>query len=488
MNQLYNILKKENKSIIAFIIILILLSFIWVGNFDKESFALFFKNSCIAAREFSGICCCFSLAVALLIAFSKYGRVKIGGENAEKEFSTSSWISCMIMAGMGIGIMFYSQEPLFHLHSNPYVNQVEGSNTAIAYALTLYNWTFNVWGLYGLLGVIIAYFYYNKKRDLKISSIFPTKLPQWIKNVLDIIMALGIIAGLTTSLGLGVVQLKGGLSYVFNYETNNYILMAIIGIISTWSVNSGLKKGVKWLSNINSYLVIAFLLTALIAGYFSFNINGFTQYIFDGVTQLFTSYLSFNDFWNPNSDEWAASWATFYQLWFAAWAAFVAVFIAKISKGRTIREFILGVVVLPSVLTVIWFGVLGNIGNELKEAIFPMMQTDITKSLFVFIHQLFHSSSYYIVSAFVLVIVCMFFITSSDSSSYVVATLLSNSKASRLSKIIWSCIQCLVAMALFACGGLSLVQSASVLLGILVLCVIVIGSFYFIYTLIKTEK
>ena len=163
----------------------------------------------------------------MYLLFSKKGKIVLGGEGVKKEYSTFSWLSCLFMAGCGIGIVFYCQEPILHLFKNPYHNNVMGSPEGIAYSLSLFNWTINAWGQYGVLGVIIAYFYFNENRSLKLSSILPARTPSWVKRVIDINMALGVIAGLTTSLGLGVSQIVSGTNYVFNTTLNPYLLIRV---------------------------------------------------------------------------------------------------------------------------------------------------------------------------------------------------------------------------------------------------------------------
>lgn len=482
-------IRKNICSVIAFALIVLLLCVIAFTGMDSDTFSAFFKQTCIAVRGYVGSLCCLFLLVLVALAFSKYGKIRLGGKDAKPEYSNFSWFSCLFMAGMGIGIMFYCQESLFHLHSNPYVGRVSGSPEAIAYSLTLYDWTFNAWGLYAMLGLIIAYFHFNMGRELKISSIFPMRFNYVLRRAIDIVMALGIVAGLCTSLGLGVAQLCGGFKYVFHVNANPYILMMGICLIATWSVNSGLKRGVKWLSNSSTILVGVLVLLVIMFAYLTHSISSYGSYIGKGLVAFFGNYIFYNDYFNPKSDDWAASWAVFYQMWYAAWAAFVSVFVAKISKGRSIREFILGVLIMPSLITMLWFGVYGTIGTEIKDLIFPAMQNDITSSLFVFIENITTSHlAYLFMSAIVLVTICLFFITSSDSSSFVVATLLTPDKeAWTIGKVSWSMTQCFSAMVLFACGGLALVQMASVILGVIVITIILAGMCYFIYTLIKNK-
>ena len=375
-----------------------------------------------------------------------------------------------------------------HYYNNPYTGNVYGDPISVAYSLTLFNWTINDWVQYALLGVIIAYFHYNRGKDLRMSSILPYSTPIWIRRSVDIIMALGVISGLTTSLGLGVTQIESGFNYVFDTKISPYILMFIISVVAAWSVTSGLKKGVKWLSNISTIMVCLLLFAVLIIGIFNVYVYEFFEYICEGVGLLFINYLNYNDFFNEASNAWAASNPIFFNLWFAAWAAFVAVFVAKISKGRTIREFILGVVGFPAIFTIIWFGIFGCIGAEYKDLIYKAMADNVSTALFIFYKQISNIGYYVILSTISLISICLFFITSSDSGSYVVSSLLSKERTvGTRDKLFWASVQCLVAMALYWCGGLALVQSVSVIMGILVMLLIVIGAIFFL-KMVRRDK
>ena len=489
MHKFTLLLKKDSRSIIAFAILSAILVTLLLLDFDKNLFSEIFHDICVYTREFVGYSTVFCILVLLFLIFSRYGNIRLGGEKAKPEYSNFSWFSCLVMAGMGIGLIFYSQEPLYHLFNNPYVGNVSGTPEEIAYSLTLYDWTFNVWALYGLLSIIIGYLYYNKGRALKLSSIFPGRTQEWFKNLIDVLMALGIVAGLTTSLGLGVSQLKSGIDYVFMTNVNPYLLMLIVGLVATWSVNSGLKRGVKWLSNLSSILVFILLVVISVLAYMNLNVSNTISYTLNGIGNFIRNYIHYNDYANTASDDWAAGWAVFYQLWYAAWTAFVAVFVAKISKGRTIRECAWGVVLFPAVFEAVWFGIFGSAGLPVKEQLYAAMQNNLPQSVFFFLHQLASGGGYVALSVLVMVVICFFFITSSDSSSYVVATILSDDKEVRsFNKIAWSLIQCVAAMILFYCGGLALIQSASVVLGLLVLAIIFLGTIVFLYILIRDEK
>lgn len=484
-----NFLKKNlNASISLSIIVIVLLS-LTVSHISTSGFQTLLKNMCVSFRGPVTIFCYLCICFLMYLLFSKKGKIVLGGEGVKKEYSTFSWLSCLFMAGCGIGIVFYCQEPILHLFKNPYHNNVMGSPEGIAYSLSLFNWTINAWGQYGVLGVIIAYFYFNENRSLKLSSILPARTPSWVKRVIDINMALGVIAGLTTSLGLGVSQIVSGTNYVFNTTLNPYLLIAAIGLIAMWSILSGLKRGVKWLSNLSTACVGILLLVIVLIACFNLGITNFIPYIGEGTGLLFLNYFSYNDFYNQTSNEWAASYPIFFDLWFAAWAAFVAVYVAKISKGRTIREFILGVVGVPIIFTCLWFGIFGCIGIEYKDLLYATMSKDISTSLFIFLQQIVGPTGYVFLSGLVLIIICLFFITSSDSGSYVVAALVSSKDdVTTNEKILWSCIQCCVAMALFYLGGLALIQSVSVIMGILVMLLIGLGSCFFIYHLFKINQ
>lgn len=482
-------LKRKTSGLIALGMLVVILAGLVIVRPDGKIFQDILSNLCVMFRGPVTIFCYICIAVLLYLCFSKYGKIRLGGENAKPEYSTFSWLSCLFMAGCGIGIVFYCQEPILHYFDNPYNEIIGGDKVSLAYSLTLFNWTINDWVQFALLGVILAYFHYNKGKDLRMSSILPGSTPLWIRRLVDIIMALGVISGLTTSLGLGVTQIGKGFEYVFNTSLSPYLLMFMIAVVAAWSVTSGLKKGVKWMSNISMVMVWILLLSVVCIGVFGLHIYNFVEYILKGTTKLFVNYFAYNDFYNSTSDSWAAANPIFFNLWFAAWAAFVAVFVAKISKGRTIREFIIGVVGFPTLFTIIWFGIFGCVGFEYRDMIYKAMSNDVPTALFIFFEKITDTGYYVILSAAALLTICLFFITSSDSGSYVIATLLSKDKGvSSKDKIFWASVQCAVAMVLYWCGGLALVQSVSVILGLVVMVLVLIGTFFFIKKLMVDKK
>lgn len=482
-------LQRKKNGIIALSILITVVLVLTITHSESTFFQDLLSSMCVTLRGPVTIICYLCLAFLAFLVFSKYGSIRLGGSEARPEMSTWSWLSCLFMAGCGIGIVFYCQEPILHLHSNPYTGKVPGDPTSVAYSLALFNWTINDWIQYAVLGIIISYFHYNKHRDLKLSSVLPERTPTWVRSVIDILMALGVIAGLTTSLGLGVTQISKGFAHVFNFSVSPYILMLGLAIVATWSVSSGIHKGIKWLSNISTGFVCLILVIVLCIGIFRLGILNFIPYIAKGTGLLLLNYFSYNDFYNSASDSWAAAYPIFFDLWFAAWAAFVAVFIARVSKGRTLRQLAIGVVFFPTLFTILWFGIFGCIGVNYSNLIYNSMQQDVPTALFIFLEQICGSTLYIILSSIILIMICLFFITSSDSGSYVVSTLLSKTKTTgSKDKIFWALIQCFVAMGLFMCGGLALIQSVSVIMGLIVFALIIIGAWFFIYKVRKDTK
>lgn len=408
--------------------------------------------------------------VVLLLSFTKFGSIRIGGVNSRTEYSTASWISMLFTAGMGIGLLFYSSESLMHFHSNPFSKDI---NTG--YALALYDWTIIPWSIYVVVGIIMAYSHFNKGTKLRFSSVLG--LSGASADAVDIVIALSIVAGLTTSLGLGIGQLQSGIKYVFSSEVNSIILVLVIEAIALWSVGTGIKRGMKWLSN-GTMIIAALLLTHLFLNGMNSGLE-YSEFIGGGVGDFVGNFINYSLPY-PEYREWQASWSVFYILWYTSWAAFVGAFLAKISKGRTIRELAIGGVLVPTVLTVLWFGIFTVTDYSLDANLYPIISRDITKSLFALLGMITPPYFYEFISAVVMVLIALFFITSADSGSFIVASTLSDGKVTGVSKVFWIVVQCIVVIVLMSFGGLQCIQSASVLMGTVMMIVIVIGLYKFI--------
>ncbi|MFK4785032.1 BCCT family transporter [Fusobacterium sp. MFO224] len=444
------------------------------------------------------------ILVCLIFAFSKLGKVRIGGVNAKPEFSNFAWYSMLISAGMGIGLMFWSVgEPLYHQQITPPIYSDPNSLTQ-SLATTFFHWGVHPWGIYALISLALAFFAYNKKLPLSLRSVFYPLLKNKIfgfwGDLIDILAVVSCLFGLATSLGLGVQQINSGLNYVFGIEVSVFIqviLIAIITAIATMSVVSGVDKGVKFLSQLNIIfagflMVVIFLLgpTTLIVRTFS---NSIGLYLNDFLTTTF--------FIDATNDTWQGSWTVFYLAWWISWSPFVGMFIAKISKGRTIREFVLAVMIVPSLLSFIWLSVFGvtafDINTISNGQLFNVVQNDVSVALFEMIRHLniplFQGVIKVFLSIFSTILVISFFVTSSDSGSLVVDQITSGGKLDSPvpQRVFWAAMEGLTAIVLLLIGGekaLKALQTAVITTGLPFAIVLLLVAFVLIKSLREAHK
>lgn len=441
------------------------------------------------------LCMNLFLGFVLFLGFGKYGKIRLGGKDCKPDFSRGSWFSMLFSAGMGIGLLFWGvAEPIYHFDNNPLgVEGVDAAKTAMGF--TFLHWGFHAWAVYAIVGLALAYFTFNKKLPLTIRSIFypvfGDKIYGTIGDIIDIISVVATLFGLATSLGFGVQQVNAGLSYLFGveYGVNWQIgLIVLITAFATLSLVMGLDKGIRRLSEFNMRLALGLLLFVLLIGPTVFLLKSFVQNLGYYLGNLFE--LSF---WNETyvgvgeEKHWQNSWSIFYWAWWIAWSPFVGLFIARVSKGRTIREFVLGVLLVPSLLTFLWVSVFGGsafyqelLGNtQISEAVNENIATAIY-------HLLEQYPLPFISSLLTVALVACFFITSSDSGSMVVDTLTSGGKldAPVGQKVFWASMEGVIAIVLLVGGGLAALQTVTILTGLpfaivlLVLC----------YSLLKTLK
>jgi choline/glycine/proline betaine transport protein len=422
----------------------------------------------------------FFVIVMLLIAASRYGRIRIGGPDALPEFSTFSWYAMLISAGMGIGLMFWSvAEPIFHYAAPSPMFDV-APNTAqsaqVALGLTYYHWGIHPWGIYALVGLSLAFFAYNRGLPLTIRSIFHPLLGDRIYgfwgNLIDVLSVMATLFGLATSLGLGVKQVSAGLNYLFGFPTATWFAVVLIGVITFFAVLSiatGLDKGVKMLSMANMYTAGAFMLFLLIVGPTVYILKAFTQNIGFYLQNL--PQLSFwvETYYGAEGSNWQNPWTIFYWGWWISWSPFVGMFIARISKGRTVREFIMGVMVFPTLLSFLWMSSFGGSALWLQITggadIASAVNKDVATALFVMLESFPLTK----VTSFIgILLVTIFFITSSDSGSLVVDHLTSGGKLDSPvpQRIFWGVMEGVCAAALLMGGGLVALQSASIATGL----------------------
>jgi choline/glycine/proline betaine transport protein len=418
------------------------------------------------------------ILAAGFFAFSRFGRIRIGGPEAKPEFSTPAWFAMLLSAGMGIGLMFWSVgEPMFHYASpSPMFAGVEGGTPEAAQAamgVTYFHWGLHPWAIYAIVALGLAFFAYNRGLPLTIRSIFYPILGNRIYgfwgNVIDVLSVLATLMGLATSLGLGVQQLNAGLNLLFGVQigvTTQVILIASITAVATLSVMSGLDGGVKKLSSANMILAGLFMLFILIVGPTVFILGGFTQNIGYYLTKLPELSLWAETFRESN---WQGSWTVFYWAWWISWSPFVGMFIARISKGRTVREFILGVMIIPTLLSFMWMSVFGGAALRLQTLgqndIVSAVNDNVATALFVMLESYPLTG---LLSFIGMVLITVFFITSSDSGSLVVDHLTSGGKLDSPvpQRVFWAVMEGLVASVLLIGGGLTTLQTAAVSTGL----------------------
>jgi choline/glycine/proline betaine transport protein len=425
------------------------------------------------------------IVTILYFALGKYGTIRIGGVEAEKEFSDFSWMAMLFSAGMGIGLMFFSvSEPLYYFSNVPGFFGAEaetGAAASAAMAQTFFHWGFHPWAIYGLVGLGLAFFSFNRGLPLTFRSIFWPLLGEriygWPGHVIDLVTVFATLFGLSTSLGLGVAQVNTGLSYVggdilglVSIPTGPIPQVLLIGgitLIATLSVAAGLDGGVKRLSTLNLYLMFGLLGFLLIVGP--------TFYIFgawvEGLGAYFGSLLSLSFFTGTMGAGGGTvdAWTVFYWAWWIAWSPFVGMFIARISKGRTVREFVMGVLFLPSLFSTVWLSTFGGsaLFNSLEAngaVLATYNEAGQTVAMFALLEQFPLGA---VSGALATLLVITFFVTSSDSGSLVIDHLTSGGKhdVPRVQRIFWAVVEGFVAAVLLAGGGLNALQTASIATG-----------------------
>ncbi|MEX0994726.1 MAG: BCCT family transporter [Balneolaceae bacterium] len=414
------------------------------------------------------------IVFSLSIAFSKYGNIRLGGEGATTDFSTLAWFAMLFSAGMGIGIMFWSvAEPVFHYHSPPMAEAETAGAAREAMNLTYLHWGFHAWAIYAVVALALAFFAFNRKLPLSFRSVFypllGDRIKGWMGDLIDILAVLATLFGLATSLGLGVLQVSAGLQHLFDFPDNIWLQVGLIfgiTLIATISVVLGIDRGVRVLSEFNIRVAGLFLLFMLFVGPTVFILNSFVQ----NFGTYANSIMTFS-FWTEayTDGEWQNSWTLFYWAWWISWSPYVGMFIARISKGRTVREFILGVLIVPSLLTFLWMSAFGGSALQLEIAgignIGEAVQENVATALFILLEQF---PLTLITSLTAIVLVLSFFVTSSDSGSLVIDGLTSGGKldAPVGQRIFWAQTEGLVAAVLLIGGGLGALQAAAISTGL----------------------
>jgi len=422
------------------------------------------------------------LVFCLLLIFLPIGSVRIGGKDAKPDYSYVGWIAMLFAAGIGIGLLFFGVlEPVYYTYAeggaaNPLgIDPKSEGNHNIGIVGTVHHWGLGGWAVYAVVGLSLAVFCYNKGLPLTLRSAFypllGEKVWRWPGHVIDTLAVFATLFGLTTSLGLGAKQIAAGLKDVFGIEpTNTVVVVLIIGItiVALCSVLAGLDKGVKRLSELNMGM-------AVVLFFFVFFVTGAGAAIVryaDVMTQYVVQLIPLSNPFGREDTSYFHGWTTFYWAWWIAWSPFVGMFIARISKGRTVREFVLCVLIAPTMVCALWMSTFGGAAIDMIEsgggAGITGVVVDTYKpeiSLFRFLDQL---PLYGIVAPISLILIIIFFVTSSDSGSLVIDTITAGGKmdAPVIQRVFWCTLEGLVAIALLLGGGLAALQGAAVSTGI----------------------
>lgn len=458
---------------VFFISAALILAFVLFGAvFPQQAGSVF---DALQARIVHGFGWFYILAVALFLIFvlflmfSRYGDVRLGPDDSEPEYSYLSWFAMLFSAGMGIGLLFFGvAEPIQH-YAKPPVGEggtIEAARQAMI--LTFFHWGVHAWAIYIVVGLALAYFAFRRGLPLTLrSGLFPligNRIYGPIGHAIDIFAVLGTMFGVATSLGFGVLQVNAGFSHLFGLPVNTtvqVILIAVITGMATLSAGTGLDKGVKRLSELNIILAIALLIFVLCAGSTVFLLQAYVQnigaYLGAVVQRTFRMYA-----YEPNA--WLGEWTLFYWGWWISWSPFVGMFIARISRGRTIREFITGVLLVPVLFTFLWMTVFGNtaISLDLSGAA-PIVQSvanNMPVALFEVLEQLPLSV---IASGIATLLVITFFVTSADSGALVIDMITSGAVPNPpvWQRIFWAICAGVVAAVLLLAGGLKALQTAA---------------------------
>ncbi|WP_071435397.1 BCCT family transporter [Bacillus kwashiorkori] len=406
------------------------------------------------------------------LAFSKFGRIKLGGDDEKPEFHLFSWIGMLFSCGLGIGLVFYGVgEPMSHFFTPPF-NSIEGQSeqaARVGMGYTFFHYGVSIWSIYAIVGLAMAYFQFRKKKNGLISTslepmIGQKKRSKPFKNIINILAVTATVMGVATSLGLGILQTNGGLNAVFSVPIGigtQLVIIIILTVLYIASSYTGVNKGIKWLSNLNMILAFALMVFVFFTGPTVFILETITVGLGDYITNFITYSFRMTPY---TGNDWIMDWTVFYWAWTIAWSPFVGAFIARISRGRTIREFVFGVAIAPPAISFLWFGIFGGtaIYMDLFEGanIATAVNNDITSAVFTMFDGMPFSS---ILSIMVIILIFTFLITSADSATYILSSMTTGGILNPPVgvKVVWGVLISGIATVLLFSSGFSGLQTAS---------------------------
>lgn len=456
---------------------ILIVGFILFGALFPETSGEIFLGAQTAIADYFGwfLILVTNLAVilSLYLAIGPYGSIRLGAQTEKAQYGLFSWIAMMFSAGIGIGLIYWGvAEPLTHFYESPLQEPESVAAAEQAMVLTFLHWGFHGWAIYCVVGCALAYFHYRKGLPLSIRSALYPIIGERIYgpwgHAVDILAVFGTMFGVVTSLGLGVMQINSGLDTLFGIGDSILVQIALIAFITalaTISVMAGLDGGIKRLSNLNiqlSFVLLAFMVIA-----------GPTLYIFDSFVENMGNYINefvYFSFWSEaySGTNWQVDWTIFYWAWWISWSPFVGIFIARISRGRTIREFTLGVLFVPATIMFFWFTAFGGVAIQMELAGDPGL---IAVTQEAYGNAIFRLMDFYpftgLITGLLVVMIVMWFVTSSDSASFVIDMLTAGGEADppKIQRLFWAVSEGAIAAVLLLAGGLSALQAAAVVAG-----------------------
>ncbi|WP_047238051.1 glycine betaine uptake BCCT transporter [Chromobacterium subtsugae] len=437
------------------------------------------------------------LVFALYLAFGRFGHIRLGKEDEEPEFSRLSWFAMLFSAGMGIGLVFWGvAEPISHFAAPASAGTAPQSADAARAAMrhVFFHWGLHPWAVYSLTALVLAYFKFNRGQPGLISAAFRPLLGDRVNGpigiAIDVLAVLATVFGVATTLGFGTLQIESGLQMLFGVQPSDWLTVAIVVIATALFLLSsltGLSRGIKWLSNLNICLAILLFLAVVVLGPTGFIFDTFTTTLGDYLGNLTSTSLRMSPF---TQGTWMANWTLFYWAWWVTWAPFVGMFIARVSRGRTIREFIVGVLLVPALASFVWFSAFGGAALDLQlfggADLVSAVKSDVSTALYVMFEQL---PGGHALSLLAMALVIIFFVTSADSATFVLGMFTSggNLNPSHRVKLVWGVLLAAVALILLQSGGLKGLQ-AVLIVSALPFMLIMIGMAVSLYRALDEEE
>ena len=452
------------------------------GVFDPDAMTsaagALVNYSLTALDWFFLLLCTFFVVFMVVIALSRYGDIKLGGDDEVPEFSTPSWVAMLFAAGMGSGLLFWGvAEPIYHFTSPPGMEGSTPEAARQAFVITNFHWGFHAWAIYGCCALVIAYSTFRLGLPSMISTpilvgfknIFPRSVLNPIGSAADILAVIAVIFGLAGSLAMGTLMVRSGMHSVFGTDGSStiisYIILAALTVCFLLSASTGVDKGIKILSNLNMIVAIIILLVVLFGGPTAYLFQVYVNSIGDYLIQFIPLSFKIYSFQPPASWNWFHGWTLTYLIWWLAWGPFVGIFIARISRGRTIREFVIFVVGVPTIVSMLWFAAFGGAAihielfgaGGLAEKVFA----DVSAALFAFFE---YFPATVVLNFLTVCLIFIFLVTSADSGTFVISMMTSNGNLNPTTKVklTWGLIIAAITLATLATGSVSVAKAMAI--------------------------